>query len=263
MITVYNFIGSWQLFPEKSIYEMGDRPKSGICIIASNNQSKLISINTNWVTLENQAFTAEYEFVADGSLHTFTADDWADTVKIELISSINFEILFFKHNIQVLQIVNELEPNGYLKITKKGFAANQTPYINSEVYHRQMSVLPYAASASGALVKPTEEGVIKHKALSAMEEQTNMQLDQIRRQIELLALQAQEIQKRKELSMIIYNAKLSLSPVIGSIYYLYQKNDDTHFVSMIGPKQWGGKGEAYKNFIAQVKLLADHTWVEV
>jgi peptidyl-tRNA hydrolase len=32
--------------------------------------------------------------------------------------------------------------------------------------------------------------MIKHKALTAMEEQTNMQLDQIRKQIELLALQA-------------------------------------------------------------------------
>ncbi|NOT90413.1 MAG: DUF2452 domain-containing protein [Ferruginibacter sp.] len=125
-----------------------------------------------------------------------------------------------------------------------------------------MSVLPYASSASGALVKPTEDGIIRHKALSAMEEQTNMQLDQIRRQIELLALQAQEIQMRKELSMIIYNAKLSFSPVVGSVYYLYQNNDDSHFLSMIGPDQWR-KGDAYKNFIAQVKLLADHTWAEV
>jgi predicted transcriptional regulator len=53
-----------------------------------------------------------------------------------------------------------------------------------------MSVLPYSASVGGAVIKPTEEGVIRHKALSAMEEQTNMQLEQIRKQIELLALQA-------------------------------------------------------------------------
>jgi hypothetical protein len=30
MITAYNFIGSWQLFPEKGTYELGNRPKSGI-----------------------------------------------------------------------------------------------------------------------------------------------------------------------------------------------------------------------------------------
>ena len=30
MITAYNFIASWQLFPEKGNYEYGNRPKSGI-----------------------------------------------------------------------------------------------------------------------------------------------------------------------------------------------------------------------------------------
>ena len=96
-----------------------------------------------------------------------------------------------------------------------------------------------------------------------MEEQTNMQLDQIRRQIELLALQAQEIQMRKELSMVIYKAKLSFQPVIGQVYYLYEKNDETHLVSMVSPKEWGGGAGPYKKFVASVKLLADHTWTEI
>ncbi|MBL0133823.1 MAG: DUF2452 domain-containing protein [Chitinophagaceae bacterium] len=126
-----------------------------------------------------------------------------------------------------------------------------------------MSVLPYSTSVSGAVIRPTEEGVIKHKALTAMEEQTNMQLDQIRKQIELLALQAQEIHKRKELSMIIYQAKLSFSPVIGQLYYLYERKDDTHLLSLVSPKEWGGGAGPFKRFIAAVKLLADHTWMEV
>jgi hypothetical protein len=62
--------------------------------------------------------------------------------------------------------------------------------------------------------------------------------------------------------MIIYDAKLSFSPVIGQLYYLYQNKDDTHLLSMIGPKEWGAKNP-YKNFVAAVKLLADHTWKEV
>ena len=40
MITAYNFIGSWQLFPEKGIYESGNRPKSGIFIIAGIPNTK-------------------------------------------------------------------------------------------------------------------------------------------------------------------------------------------------------------------------------
>ncbi|RYY52717.1 MAG: DUF2452 domain-containing protein [Chitinophagaceae bacterium] len=95
-----------------------------------------------------------------------------------------------------------------------------------------------------------------------MEEQTNMQLSQIRQQIELLALQAQEIHKRKELSMMIYDAKLSFKPNIGQVYYLYEKEDGTHVLSMVSAKEWGAT-LPFRKFVAAVKLLADHTWMEL
>jgi len=158
-------------------------------------------------------------------------------------------------------VKHEITPKGYLKITQTHYNNQGEKFTNEEIYHKQLSVLPYSASVSGAVIKPTELGVIRHQALSAMEEQTNMQLTQIRQQIELLAVQAREIQKRKELSMIIYDSKISFAPVIGQIYHLYEKEDGSHLVSMISPKEWG-KRAPYK-FLAAVKLLADHTWKEV
>ena len=262
MITAYNFISSWQLFPEKGIYELGNRPKSGIYKIEATDSKKEIAISSNWVTLENQAFSTAYKMFADGDLHPFADTDIADEVKTVFVDAICFETCFYKNKEVILEVVHQLLPNGYLSVTQKGLTPQQQTYVNTEIYHKQMSVMPYSTSVSGAVIKPTEEGVIRHKALSAMEEQTNMQLDQIRKQIELLALQAQEIQMRKELSMIIYSAKLSFTPVIGNLYYLYEKNDDTHFVSMVSPKEWGSSGP-FKSFIAQVKLLADHTWLEI
>lgn len=262
MITAYNFISSWQLFPEKGIYELGNRPKSGIYKIEATDSKKEIAISSNWVTLENQAFSTAYKMFADGDLHPFADTDIADEIKTVFVDAICFETYFYKNKEVILEVVHQLLPNGYLSVTQKGLTPQQQTYVNTEIYHKQMSVMPYSTSVSGAVIKPTEEGVIRHKALSAMEEQTNMQLDQIRKQIELLALQAQEIQMRKELSMIIYSAKLSFTPVIGNLYYLYEKNDDTHFVSMVSPKEWGGSGP-FKSFIAQVKLLADHTWLEI
>ena len=95
-----------------------------------------------------------------------------------------------------------------------------------------------------------------------MEEQTNMQLEQIRKQIELLALQAHEIQKRKELSLMIYNARLSFQPNIGQVYHLYEKHDGSYILSLVSPKEWGASGP-FKRFISPVKLLADHTWAEL
>jgi len=262
MVQAYNFLASWQLFPEKGSYEKGDRPKSGIYKVEAVEGKKELRIFHNWVSLENQAFAANYTIIADGDLHPLPESEGADKVQALFSDSITFEVHFYRGGQSILHMVHEIMPNGYLRVTQQGQLENGQAYTNMEYYHKQMSVLPYAASVSGAVIRPTEEGMIKHKALTAMEEQTNMQLDQIRQQIELLALQAQEIQKRKELSLMIYEAKLTFKPNIGQVYYLYEKNDDSFLVSLVSPKEWGAAGP-FKKFIAAVQLLADHTWKEL
>ncbi|GAC1419213.1 MAG: hypothetical protein NVS9B7_02850 [Flavisolibacter sp.] len=261
MVQAYNFIGSWQLFPEKGSYEKGERPKSGIYKIENGEADKEIIISQSWISLENQGYTSTYKVRADGGLHNFENKSLADEVEMSFVDSINFELRFYRSGRAIFHILHELLPNGYLKITQQGSSEPFT-HTNVEIYHRQISVLPYSSSVSGALIRPTEQGVIRHKALTAMEEQTNMQLDQIRKQIELLALEAQEIHKRKELSRLIYKAKLSFAPVIGQLYYLYETNEGNYTISLISPKEWG-PSVPYKKFVAPVQLLADHTWKEI
>jgi Protein of unknown function (DUF2452) len=262
MMQAYNFLASWQLFPEKGSYEYGSRPKSGIYQLETAADKNKLLISMHWVTLENMAFRTTYDVITDGNEHPFENTAIGDTVKFNFIDSLRFETFFYKNNTQQLHILNELMPNGYMRVTQKINETDGKVLTNIEYYYKQLSVMPYAASASGAMVRATEEGVIRNKALTAMEEQTNMQLAQIRKQIELLALQAQEIQARKELSMIIYETKLSFQPVIGHTYYLYEKHDGAYLLSMISAKEWGGGAGPHKKFIAAVKLLADHTWIE-
>ena len=262
MIQAYNFLFSWQLFPEKGIYEQGERPKSGTYKISTGSDNNLLSFDMNWLTLENIAFSSTYQILADGDSHLLIDNEVAEQASINFIDGISFSVSFYKDELLALKVLHEIMPNGYMRITEEGNKPDGQSYKNQIYYHKQMSVLPYSSSVSGAVIKPTEEGVIRHKALTAMEEQTNMQLSQIRQQIELLALQAQEIQKRKELSMLIYTAKLNFSPVIGQVYYLYEKKDGSYFLSLVGPKEWGKNGP-FKKCEASVKLLADHTWIEV
>ncbi|GHN00586.1 hypothetical protein WSM22_20750 [Cytophagales bacterium WSM2-2] len=260
MVEAYNFISSWQLFPERGTYESGERPKSGIYRIELGNESKVLKVNRNWVSVEDHSFNTQYAAVADNKDHPLP-DSAGDSIRIEMIDSITFEVSFSKEGQLVSSVLHEITPKGYLQITQKYFNGEQV-LTNVETYHKQMSVLPYSSSVSGAVIKPTEEGMIRHTALKAMEEQTNMQLVQIRQQIELLALQAKQIQKRKELSMIVYNAKISFAPVIGQTYYLYENDDETHLVSMVSPAEWGKK-LPFKSFVGAVQLLADHTWKEL
>lgn len=262
MVKAYNFLAAWQLFPEKCSFQQGVPPKSGHYKIETDTQQQQLIITSNWVTEDNSAFFSEYRFVPDGQPQPFENQDLADTIKGEVPDGSTMVIEFFKEQKLLLKVTKQIQPNGYLKITQEGTDAAGKPFINIEVYHKQLSVLPYASSVGSVAIKPTEEGAIKHKALLAMEQQTDMQLDQIRQQIELLAKQAQELRKRKELSLMIYAAKLSFTPIIGQNYFLYEKHDGTHILSLVNPKEWGGSGP-FRQFISGVKLLADHTWMEL
>ena len=64
--------------------------------------------------------------------------------------------------------------------------------IDEDLITDRPSTLPYAHERGGQLIKPIDKGRLKGNALSAMYEQSDMHLDQIREQIELLAKQAQD-----------------------------------------------------------------------
>ncbi|MEN0003656.1 MAG: DUF2452 domain-containing protein [Bacteroidota bacterium] len=119
-------------------------------------------------------------------------------------------------------------------------------------------LLPYAHTVGGAVIKPIDKGRVKGRAVSAMYEQTDLQLDQIKQQIELLAQQAKSIHDRVQISEQIYGAEMNFEPLISFTYHLYRRSNGKYVLSMVGPKEWG-LNSPYE-FVATVKMLADHTW---
>lgn len=231
MIQAYNFLASWQLFPEKCDYENDIVPKSGNYKIESVKEGHALSISMNWVSVENDAFYSQYEIIPNNQVQSLIAQNIADSASAIINTASTLTIHFYKQDKIILTVLHEILPNGYLKLTQTVINEKGQSFINKDVYHKQLSVLPYASSVGSVAIRPTKEGVIKHKALAAMEEQTNMHLNQIKEQIELLAKQAQEIRKRKELSLMIYDARLSFKPQIGHTYHLYEKLNGSHILS--------------------------------
>lgn len=121
------------------------------------------------------------------------------------------------------------------------------------------NTLPYAHHSGSAIVKPEDKGKITGRAVAAMHSQTDMQMAQIYEQMQLLAEQAKQIQSRVQVSERIYQASISFEPLINHVYFLYQKDDGSDFLSMIAPEEWGRK-KNFAAFVAEVRLLADHTW---
>ncbi len=120
-------------------------------------------------------------------------------------------------------------------------------------------LLPYAHTAGGAVIRPEDKGRIRGNAMTAMYDQTDRQMEQLRKQMEVLMNQAKSLSERMEVSEIIYQADIPFQPVIHHIYHLYQRKDNgKHLLSMIAPAEWGRR--APYEHLASVRLLGDHTW---
>src|ERR1044072_8904957 len=113
MVQAYNFIASWQLFPEKGTYELGDRPRSGIYKMEAIENERQLAITMSWVTLENQAFESRYNIIPDAQEHTFDNPEVAETLNATFVDGITFEMGFYRNHEQVLHILHEIMPNGY------------------------------------------------------------------------------------------------------------------------------------------------------
>ncbi len=120
--------------------------------------------------------------------------------------------------------------------------------------------LEYGHHVGSAVIKPEDIGKQKGRALTAMEYQTDQQLNQLYEQMQVLAEQAKKINKRKEISERIYQASFRFDPIINHIYHLYEDEDLTQILSIIAPTEWGRSRKNNYTYVATIRLLADHTW---
>ena len=131
--------------------------------------------------------------------------------------------------------------------------------IDPEKVTQNPGLIAFPHTVGGAMIKPEDQGKLKGRAVSAMEFQTDMQLNQIYEQMQLLANQVKVLNDRKTISQFIYTAEIRFEPLINHIYHLYSRENSSFLLSLVGPNDWG-RTKQNLSFIATVKLLADHTW---
>ena len=56
---------------------------------------------------------------------------------------------------------------------------------------------------------------------------------------------------------LVYESSYNFQPIIGEIYHMYEKNDKTLWLSLIGPNEWD------QPYIGSFKLLTDGKWEKV
>ena len=94
MVQAYNFLASWQLFPEKCVFDNGVAPKSGNYKIESIENGQALSISINWVSLDNEAFYTQYRIVPNEELIALESNEIANQVQANISNASTLNILF-------------------------------------------------------------------------------------------------------------------------------------------------------------------------
>lgn len=73
-----------------------------------------------------------------------------------------------------------------------------------------------------------------------------------------LVREYEKLARQYEVNKLVYESNINFKPDIGKIYYLYQKKDNTRFLSLVEPTHafWGG-------FLGKFRLNAQYAWEEI
>lgn len=80
---------------------------------------------------------------------------------------------------------------------------------------------------------------------------------QLKTRYEELVEEARKLVDEYNWNEVVYTASYSFQPIVGQIYHLYIRNDETLFLSLISPSEWKQK------FIATFKLDSTEKWIKI
>lgn len=126
------------------------------------------------------------------------------------------------------------------------------------------NVTPYATEAGAVkfeMVPVTKQKdlMINHARMFAQQE-----YDRIMELVTVLEKQAQQIKRRLEVTDAVHGAVYQFQPVMGNIYWLvWDKRKQHTLLTQNGPNDWSSSAPEDYEYMAQVKYMGDHTWLEL
>jgi len=146
----------------------------------------------------------------------------------------------------------------------KGKDSYDSTSTNSLIAFFNRNITPYPTEAGGFkfdLVPVTKQKdlMINHARMYAQQE-----YDRIMELVSVLQKQARSIKRRLEITDAVHAAEYQFSPVMGNCYWLvWNTKKERMLLVLTGPTEWStGVPEDYE-YVANVKYMGDHTWLEI
>jgi len=76
--------------------------------------------------------------------------------------------------------------------------------------------------------------------------------------------QAEQIRRRLEITDAVHGAEFQFRLVMGNCYWLvWQTRLEKMLLVLTGPTSWSSSAPEDYQYLAQVKYMGDHTWMEI
>ena len=115
---------------------------------------------------------------------------------------------------------------------------------------KKPNLLPYGSNVGAPSIKPTDISSWKDEKVITTNHYFSSRYDEIKKDY-------LKLMEEYEWNTLVYNAEFRFKPVMGKIYFLYQKDDGKLFLSLIEPNEWD------KIFIGAFKLISDNRWERI
>ena len=112
---------------------------------------------------------------------------------------------------------------------------------------KKPNLLPYGSNVGAPSIKPTDISSWKDEKVITTNHYFSSRYDEIKKDY-------LKLMEEYEWNTLVYNAEFKFKPVMGKVYFLYQKDDGKLFLSLIEPNEWD------KIFIGAFKLISDNRW---
>jgi len=101
--------------------------------------------------------------------------------------------------------------------------------------------------------------MINHARMYAQQE-----YDRIMALVHVLEEQARQIKRRLEITDAVHGAEFQFKLVMGRCYWLvWEKRREKMLLVPTGPNGWSSTAPEDYEYVAQVKYMGDHTWMEI
>ncbi len=121
---------------------------------------------------------------------------------------------------------------------------------NAKTAKYEAKIMPYATNVGAPVIEIEDIALWKNRNISSANHLFETRYEELKSAYEKLMTEF-------EYNNIIYNAKFNFEPIIGETYHLYEKKDNTTFLSLIAPS------ECNFNHLGSFQLKADKIWERI